>query len=279
MTSQSFVPCERLLPAANFALPGTSFPGYHWPSFRDRLLLQRLGHRTAFIRTLVDEHRPHWEETLYWLITRSLGQPVNTDAFLTIAKTLPLTLLLRHRTDPARLEALLFDQAARLRQPLSLHRMRPAHGPYTRLRQLAALLSNHTGWFTLLLESDRPAALFETLDVKGLGAQTKRSILINAHIPLLYAYSALRQEPRQRDKALRWLESLPPENNTVIRRWQQLGLPVATAADTQALLELKKNFCAPKTCLDCAIGRILLATPAPASENLLSPPDRDGYCT
>jgi hypothetical protein len=95
----------------------------------------------------------------------------------------------------------------------------------------------------------------------------------------LYAYSTLRQEPRQRDKALRWLESLPPENNTVIRRWQQLGLPAATAADTQALLELRKNFCAPKRCLDCAIGRILLATPAPASENLLSPPDRDGYCT
>jgi hypothetical protein len=283
MACQSFVPCERLLPAA---LP--------WSSFRDRLLLQRLGQRTAFIRTLIDERCPHWEETLYWLITRSLGQPVNTDGFLTIARTLPLTALLRHRTDPARLEALLLDQAARLPQPLSFHRMRPAHAPYTRLRQLAALLSNHTGWFTLLLESDHPAALLETLDVKGLGAQTKRSILINAHIPLLYAYGTLRQEPRQRDKALRWLRETPPEDNTIIRSWRQLGLPTATAADTQGLLELKKNYCAGKKCLDCAIGQALLTAsapgpatqppltpdpPSPASGNLPLPPGRDGYCT
>jgi hypothetical protein len=276
MTGQSFVPCERLLPGANIALPG-----YYWPSFRDRLLHQRLGQRTAFIRTLIDEHHPHWEETLYWLITRSLGQPVNTGAFLTIARTLPLKLLLRHRADPVRLEALFLSQAARLPQPLSFHRMRPAHAPHTRLRQLAALLSNHTGWFTLLLESDHPAPLLKTLDARGLGIQTKRSILINAHIPLLYAYSMLRQETHQRDKALRWLASLPPENNTIIRRWQQLGLPVVTAADTQALLELRKTYCSGKRCLDCAIGQALLTPdpPSPASGNLPLPPGRDGYYT
>jgi hypothetical protein len=268
MTSQSFVPCERLLPA-----------DIHWSSFRDRLLHQRLGQRTAFIRTLIDEHRPHWEETLYWLITRSLGQPVNTDAFLAIARTLPLKSLLRHRTDRVRLETLLLDQAARLPQPLSFHRMRPAHSPYTRLRQLAALLSNHSGWFTLLLESDHPVALLKTLDTKGLGTQIKHSILINAYVPLLYAYGTLRQEPRQREKALRWLQATTPEDNAIIRRWREMGLPAATAADTQALLELRKSYCSGKKCLDCTIGQSLLAMPSPASESLPSPPDRDEYCT
>ena len=187
MTGQSFVPCDRLLQDAKIALPG-----YYWPAFRDRLLHQRLGQRTVFIRTLVDEYRPHWEETIYWLIARSLGQPVNTEPFLTIARSLPLSSLLRHRTDPARLEALFLGQAARLSQPLSFHRMRPAHAPYARLRQLAALLANHTGRFTLLLESDHPATLVKTLDAKGLGTQIKQSILINAFIPLLFAYGTLR---------------------------------------------------------------------------------------
>jgi hypothetical protein len=296
MAGQSFVPCERLLSAADFGSPGTSFPGYHWQTFRGALICRRLAHRTAFIRTLLDENNPHWEQTLYWLITRSLGQPVNTDAFLAIARSLPFTFLLRRRTDLGRLEALFLDRAARLDPPLFFHRMRPAHSPYTRLRQLAALLSKHTGWFTLLLESDHPADLLKTLDAKGLGASTKRSILINAHIPLLYAYGTLRQEPRQRDKALRWLESTPPEDNRIIRRWRQLGMTAHTAADTQALLELKKNYCSGKKCLDCAIGQALLTAtasapgpviqppltpgpPSPASENLPSPPGPDGYCT
>jgi hypothetical protein len=313
MTSQYFVPCERLLIAADFSSPGTSFLGTsldllghgpprsgpsrslgpHWQTLRETLICRRLANRTAFIRTLIDEKSPHWEQTIFWLITRSLGQPVNTDAFLAIARSLPFTFLLRRRADPARLEALFLDQAAHLDQPLSFHRMRPAHSPYTRLRQLVTLLSNHTGWFTLLLESNHPAALLETLDVQGLGAATKQSILINAHIPLLYAYGTLRQEPQQRDKALRWLQETPPENNSVIRHWRKLGMPARSAADTQALLELRKNYCLEKKCLDCGIGQVLLTAsvpgsaslplspdpPSPANENLPSPPVRDGYCT
>jgi hypothetical protein len=283
MTSQCFVPCERLLPAADIS----------WPAFRHTLLLRRLGHRTAFIRTLLDENRPHWDETIFRLIARSLGQPVNTDAFLEIAKGFSLTFLLRRRSDTDRLETFFLEKAASLAHPLSFSRMRPAHSPHIRLRQLAAILTRYSGWFTMLLESDHPGALLQTLDVDGLGAQTKQSILINAHIPLLYAYGILRQEQHQRDKALRWLGSLPPEDNTVIRRWLPLGMTVQTAADTQALLELKKNLCDAKGCLDCAIGQALLIsapgttsplaapapTPSPASETPPSPPCRDGYCT
>jgi hypothetical protein len=280
MSGQTFVPCEPLLSAAS------PTPPIAWPAFRQTLLLQRLGHRTEFIRSLIDENNPHWEETIFQLIARSLGQPINTGAFLAIAQSFTLSFLLRRRTDPATLESLFKAAAARLGHPLSFSRMRPAHQPPVRLAQLAALLTRYTGWFTILIESDHPAALLETLDVEGLGIQTKHSILINAHIPLLYAYSIMRQETRQRDKALRWLESIPAESNSIIRHWRELGFRAVTAADTQALLELKKNWCTPKECLDCAIGQTLLAAnpgaslrPEPASENLPLPPYRDGYCT
>ncbi|HLX66106.1 MAG TPA: DUF2851 family protein [Puia sp.] len=277
MTSQSFVPCERSLPAT-----------IQWAAFRQTLLTQRLDHRAAFIRTLLDERSPHWDQTIFYLIARSLGQPVNTDAFLKIAQSFPLSTLLRRRTEPARLENLFLEQAARLDLPLSFSRMRPAHQPPVRLAQLAAILSRYTGWFTTLIESDHPAAILKTLDIAGLGAQTKRSILINAHIPFLYAFSILRQELHQRDKALRWLHETPPENNTIIRRWQQIGMTAHSAADTQALLELRKNYCSEKKCLGCGIGRQLLTanpamsprlTPLPANEIRSSPPSPDGYYT
>jgi hypothetical protein len=258
MSSQSYIPCERLLPAANPVGPAP--PGFSWAAFRQTLLLRRLGHRTEFIRSLIDENNPHWDETIFRLIARSLGQPVNTGAFLAIAQSFTLSSLLRRRFDSARLESLFLEQAARLDPPLSFSRMRPAHRPPVRLAQLAAILTRYTGWFTTLIESDDQAAVLQTLNVRGLGTQTRHSILINAFIPMLYAYGTLRQEPRQRDKALRWLESTPAESNSIIRRWRQSGMTARTAADTQALLELRKNYCSEKKCLDCAIGQTLLRT-------------------
>jgi hypothetical protein len=286
MTSRSFVPCAPLLTAKIASTPGTPFPAIPWPTLRNTLLHQRLLSRTSLIRTLIYENNPHWEQTLYQLIARSLGQPINTDAFLAMAKSIPLTFLLRHRTDPARLQSLLMSHAARLDSPLSFHRMRPAHSPLVRLRQLAALLSNHSGRFTLLLESEQPGPLLLSLDAKGLGTATRHSIVINAFIPLLYAYAVFRQEPQLRDKALRWLHETPPEANNIIRRWCELGMTARTAADTQALLELRKSYCSQKKCQDCAIGQTLLTAsqpiltpPPPASENLPLPPGPDGYCT
>ncbi|HTR30956.1 MAG TPA: DUF2851 family protein [Puia sp.] len=327
---RSFVPCASLLSAANAACgagiapsPDTAFSPSPWPPLRSRLLCERLAKRTSFIRTLLDEGSPNWSEVLFLLIARSLGQPLNADAFLAVAKAFPLNFLLRRRTDITRLESLFISHAAGLNPPLSVHRMRPAHSPIVRLRQLAALLLNHSGRFTLLLESDDPEASLETLTVNGLGLTTRRSIVINAHIPLLYAYGTLRAEPHLREKALRWLGAsgphavetsavtcaagsvAPPENNHVIRSWRELGIIARTAADTQALLELRKNYCLEKRCLDCAIGRLLLRpptspaealakagpptsptelqprplTPAPASESPPLPPDPDEYCT
>ena len=255
MDLRSFVPCASLLAGRG--------PG-NWAAFRDRLLHRRLEFRAAFIRTLTDENNPHWEEVLFQLIARSMGQPANTDAFLAIARSLPLKDLLRRRDDPEHLAHLFFEKSQRLQLPLSLHRMRPAHSPQVRFRQLAALVKDHSGRFTLLLESDHPGPILRSLAVEGLGMATRRSILINAFIPLLYAYAALRQEPSVRNKTFRWLHAMPPEDNHIIRKWRSLDMAAKSAADTQALLELRKSLCLEKKCLDCAIGRSLFALPVAA---------------
>jgi Protein of unknown function (DUF2851) len=93
---------------------------------------------------------------------------------------------------------------------------------------------------------------------KRLGPDMRRGLLINAFIPMLYAYGCLRNEPSYSQKALHWLRELRPERNVLLGGWERLGFTPAHAADGQALLELKQEYCNKRRCLDCAIGCALL---------------------
>ena len=51
---------------------------------------------------------------------------------------------------------------------------------------------------------------------------------------------------------------LPPENNTVTRGWKVFGLSSKDAAQSQALLYLRKEYCDKNKCLYCRFGHYLL---------------------
>jgi len=51
---------------------------------------------------------------------------------------------------------------------------------------------------------------------------------------------------------------MKPEKNSIISKFSDFGVAAKNALDTQALLELKNNYCAPKRCLECAIGSSIL---------------------
>ena len=73
-------------------------------------------------------------------------------------------------------------------------------------------------------------------------------------IPFLYAYGKYKGYERLYNRASALLEELKPENNYIIRLWKECGLEAAHAGDSQALIQLKKNYCDPKKCLYCRIG-------------------------
>ena len=50
------------------------------------------------------------------------------------------------------------------------------------------------------------------------------------------------------------LEELPAENNRILRVWKECGLRVASAADSQALIQLKNEYCDRRDCLRCRFG-------------------------
>ena len=69
-----------------------------------------------------------------------------------------------------------------------------------------------------------------------------------------FAYGRHKSNERLCDRAFDLLEQLKAENNHITRMWQQCGLDVKTAGDSQALIQLKREYCDRKDCLRCRIG-------------------------
>ncbi|HLZ87256.1 MAG TPA: DUF2851 family protein [Puia sp.] len=266
MRHPSFVPCERQLAGVDAAVRA---------GWMRQLALRRLQRRAVAVYDRLEENRQDWEETGWWLMARSMGLPVNAGVFEAVARSLPLRVLRRQGAYLPALEGLLLGQAgllpaadARMREyqflrvkyglrpvgsPVSFLRMRPAHSPLERLVQLAALLADGRGWFAFIRDAETPEVVSAAMEgVRGLGAEMRRGILINAFIPLLFAYG-------QREKAMRWLSGMKAERNVILRGWEERGMAAKDAAGSQALLELKKEYCNARRCLECAIGRALLA--------------------
>lgn len=91
-------------------------------------------------------------------------------------------------------------------------------------------------------------------------------ILINVAAPLLYAYGLLHSDHDMKEEAMQLLLSLPPEKNTIIRDWQNLGFKTRDAMESQALIHLRKEYCDLHKCLRCRFGHRIL------SQSYLSPP-------
>jgi hypothetical protein len=54
------------------------------------------------------------------------------------------------------------------------------------------------------------------------------------------------------------MEKCPPENNRIIRQFQDAGWYASHSGQTQGQLHLKKNYCDYKKCVNCGIGQQLL---------------------
>ncbi len=157
-------------------------------------------------------------------------------------------------------------------------RMRPNNFPTVRLAQLACLYHRSGQLFGKALAAADVVELRNMFDVslsnywrdhyrfgavaprgeRRLGENAIRSILINAVAPAFFTYARYRGEDRYHDRSLELLEALPPEANSVVRHWDKLGWSARSAAESQALLELKQSYCEVTRCTSCAVGCAIL---------------------
>ena len=153
-------------------------------------------------------------------------------------------------------------------------RLRPAGFPHVRLAQLAWLYHTQCSLFSRVMEAETADEVKRLLQAstseywkehytfrkasppkeKKLGKGALDLIVINTVVPFLYAYGQHKADETLCERATRLLESLRAEDNYVTRMWDGAGIPVQTAADSQALLQLQKSYCDKRDCLRCRFG-------------------------
>ena len=82
-------------------------------------------------------------------------------------------------------------------------------------------------------------------------------LLLNTIIPLKFAYGKSRNQANE-EVLLSIVEAISPEKNAIINKFKDFGLVSKSAFDSQALLQLKKEYCDAKKCLQCAVGLQLM---------------------
>lgn len=92
-----------------------------------------------------------------------------------------------------------------------------------------------------------------------MGEESFRLILVNVIVPFLFLYGERLGKQEFKDRALRIMEELPAENNTIVRHWLSAGIQAFNALESQALIHLHHEYCEPKRCLECSIGQRLIA--------------------
>jgi len=92
---------------------------------------------------------------------------------------------------------------------------------------------------------------------KNWGDDILKRIFINAVIPYQIAKNNL-VGGKNAYYFLQKMHSLNYENNSVIRNWQKLNVPISSCYDSQAMLQLNKEYCSRKKCLNCNIGLKIL---------------------
>ena len=147
--------------------------------------------------------------------------------------------------------------------------------PVVRLLQVANILSHHEHLLDSLLNcrtkrdvekmfrgcGDIPRwahRFLMTESRSGIISYDKAYMLginVTAQMQIFYSEFTLRQDLNERGLDL--LEQLPAENNIFIRRWAKLNIIAQNALESQALLQLSKEYCANLRCDRCPLRRFL----------------------
>lgn len=153
-------------------------------------------------------------------------------------------------------------------------RLRPQNFPHIRISQLATLYHDRKTSLSQLVECKNVDEMRHMLSThvtdywathytfgsesasnnKSLSPFSINLLMINTAIPMLFAYGRHTCDDSLCERAFDMLEQLKAEDNHIIRMWKECGLKVKTAGDSQALIQLKNEYCDRKDCLRCRIG-------------------------
>ncbi|MDH7444922.1 DUF2851 family protein [Aquimarina sp. 2201CG14-23] len=161
--------------------------------------------------------------------------------------------------------------------PFQFFRLRPPNFPTIRLSQLANLYFKNKQLFSKIIEAKRLEEFYVLFNIEASSfwknhytfskestTRNKRLtksfihlILINTVIPLKFLYAkSIGKDAEQEVFGL--ISQLPTEKNAIVNKFSALGINIEDALHSQAMIQLKNNYCDQNACLRCAIGNYLL---------------------
>lgn len=154
---------------------------------------------------------------------------------------------------------------------------RPDNFPTIRLAQLAQLIHGHENLFQSCLGVNSTKDIYQLFKVQvspywlshyifDKESPPKRKfitpsfidlIILNCIIPFRFCYASTNgNEPIE--ELIAFATAISAEKNAIIERFQRLGLNPVDSYHSQALLQLKNEYCNYNRCLNCEIGQKLI---------------------
>jgi hypothetical protein len=161
--------------------------------------------------------------------------------------------------------------------PIQFFRLRPPNFPTIRLSQLASLYNLHQNLFSKVIEINNLNDFYELFKVstssfwkthytfqKESKSSTKTLtksfidlLLINTILPIKFCYAKQKGEDID-DVVLKIASEIASESNSIIDAFNNLKKISKTSLQSQALIQLKTEYCSKNKCLKCAIGNSLI---------------------
>lgn len=162
--------------------------------------------------------------------------------------------------------------------PPSFFRLRPPNFPTIRLSQLAALYSINYKLFSKVIVAENLFELYKIFDVSAsnywdahfnFGVVSKEHkkrlsktfmdlLIINTVLPIKFSY-AMHQGKDASDMIIQMISAIPSEKNAVVDKFNSIREISKNALHSQALIQLKKEYCDKNRCLYCTVGNSILS--------------------
>ncbi len=284
LLSQERIPCSTSM----IHIPKPIITGW-----LDRLGIERFEQKISAKRLRLEEIKGDWAQLIWEEIAAGFGGPQNGEAFRNLARVLPFHVLMKYKSKPEKMLALILGSFGFLVlgknifqgsdfmkrdwdflaikhdlsvqwQMLETGKIRPAGNPLVKAKQLAIFLAENNNLVQLVSKVELP--IFFKGEVKPQdfpmpGKESMNSLVINVILPLQLLYQRYWKRRNVESKVLELFEGLKTEDNRIARLYRDAGIVPENALQSQGVIHLQREYCAKRKCLNCAIGhQILKAT-------------------
>jgi len=170
-----------------------------------------------------------------------------------------------------------FNLSSQNVMPLQFFRLRPPNFPTIRLSQFANVYYTHQNVFSKIIETNKLDDFYKLFKVetsifwethytfnkesKVLKKRLTKAfidlLLINTIIPIKFSYAKHLGKSID-EEIIELLEQIASEKNSIVNKFNSLKKVSKSALDSQALIQLKTEYCDKNRCLQCAIGNSVL---------------------